>query len=87
MGNFELRFKQSVAKDLQNIPKADVARILQRIETLKTTPVPPGAEKLSGQNKYRLRQGVYRILYEIKDAELVIMVVKIGHRSAVYRTR
>lgn len=85
MDNFELRIKRSVARDLRSIPKEDVAGILKRIDVLRTTPIPPGAEKLSGQNRYRLRQGVYRILYEIKDAELVIMVVKIGHRSTVYR--
>lgn len=87
MGSYELRFKQSVAKDLRQIPKAEVARILQRVETLKTTPVPAGAEKLSGQNKYRIRQGVYRILYEIRATELVITVVKIAHRREVYRAR
>lgn len=87
MGKFELRFKRSVAKDLRQIPKDDVARILQRIEGLKTDPLPAGAEKLTGQDRYRIRQGIYRILYEIKASELIVMVVKIGHRSAVYRAR
>lgn len=87
MGKFELRFKRSVAKDLRQIPKADVARILQRIESLRITPLPVGAEKLSSQDRYRIRQGIYRILYEIKDSELTITVVKIAHRSTVYRAR
>ncbi len=85
MASFELRFKQSVARDLRQIPNKDVARILRRIDALKSEPIPAGSEKLSGQNKYRIRQGVYRILYEIHNQELLITVVKIGHRRDVYR--
>ena len=85
MAKYEVIFKQSVAKDLRAIPSKDVARILKRIEALKVEPRPAGAEKLSGQQKYRIRQGVYRIIYEIRDFELVIVVVKIGHRREVYR--
>ena len=85
MASFEIIFKQSVAKDLRQIPKKDVARILKRIEALREEPRPPGVEKLSGQEKYRIRQGVYRILYEVKNNELIVVVVKIGHRRDVYR--
>ena len=85
MGKFEVIFKQSVAKDLRTIPVKDVARILKRIQALKIEPRPPGVEKLSGQERYRIRQGVYRIIYEIKNHELIIVVVKIGHRREVYR--
>jgi mRNA interferase RelE/StbE len=85
MGNFEVIFKRSVAKDLRLIPKKDVAKILKRIEGLRAEPRPPGVEKLSGQEKYRIRQGVYRILYEIRNNELIVVVVKIGHRRDVYR--
>jgi mRNA interferase RelE/StbE len=87
MGSFKVLFKQSVAKDLRQVPKKDVTRILKRIEGLKTDPRPPGVEKLSGQEKYRIRQGVYRILYEIRNDELIVVVVKIGHRRDVYRIR
>ena len=86
MEKFELIFKQSVAKDLRAIPSKDVKKILKRIEALKIKPRPPGVEKLSGQGKYRIRQRVYRIIYEIKNHELIIVVVKIGHRKEVYRT-
>ena len=86
MEKYEVLFKQSVAKDLRAIPAKDVARILKRIEALKAEPRPPGVEKLSGQQKYRIRQGVYRIIYEIKNFELIIVVVKIGHRREIYRT-
>ena len=86
MGRFEVIFKQSVAKDLRQIPKKDVTRILNRIKALSIEPRPPGVEKLSGQERYRIRQGVYRILYEIQDNELVVVVIKIGHRRDVYKT-
>lgn len=85
MGRFEVIFKQSVAKDLRQIPKKDVARILKRIDGLRAEPRPAGVEKLSGQEKYRVRQGVYRILYEIRNDELIVVVVKVGHRRDVYR--
>ncbi len=87
MGKFSVVVKQSVAKDLRSIPAKEVARILKRIEALAVEPRPPGVEKLSGQEKYRIRQGVYRIIYEIRDHELVVIVVKIGHRREVYRRR
>jgi len=86
MGSFEIIFKQSVAKDLRQISKKDIARILKRIEALREEPRPPGVEKISGQEKYRVRQGVYRILYEIRNNELIIVVVKIGYRRDVYST-
>ena len=86
MESFEVIFRQSVAKDLRQIPKKDIKRILKRIEALRSEPRPPGVEKLSGQEKYRIRQGVYRILYEIRNHELIVVVVKIGHRRDVYRT-
>ena len=85
MASFEVIFKQSVAKDLRQIPKKDIKRILRRIEALRKEPRPPGVEKLSGQEKYRIRQGMYRILYEIRNNELIVVVVKIGHRRDVYR--
>ena len=86
MASYELVFKKSVAKDLRSIPKNDVARILKRIEALRENPQGEGCVKLSAQERYRVRQGVYRIVYEIRESELVIMVVKVGHRSAVYKS-
>ena len=86
MGKFELVFKLSVAKDLRQIPQKEVAIILRCIEALRVEPRPVGVEKLSGQEKYRIRQGVYRIIYEIRDDKLIVVVIKIGHRRDVYRT-
>jgi len=85
MASFEVIFKQSVAKDLRQLPKKDIKKILRRIEALRKEPRPAGVEKLSGQEKYRIRQGMYRILYEIRNNELIIVVVKVGHRRYVYR--
>lgn len=85
MARYEVRFRKSVSKDLDPIPKRDVQRIIEAIDTLGDNPRPPQSRKLSGPEKYRLRCGVYRILYEIQDDVLVVCVVKIGHRKDVYR--
>ena len=85
MAKYEIVFRKSVAKDLDPIPKRDVQRIINAIRALAENPRPPQSLKLSGDEKYRLRCGVYRILYLIKDVRLVVCVVKIGHRKDVYR--
>lgn len=87
MGKYKLFFKASVTKDFRQISKHDVAVIVQRIEALADDPRPKGCEKLSGQERYRVRQGNYRIVYEIIDEQLVVTVVKIGHRREVYKSR
>ena len=85
MASYSLAFKKSVAKDLRSIPNKDVKRILNRINSLRENPRSEGCVKLSNQEKYRVRQGVYRIIYEIQDTELVILVVKVAHRGQVYK--
>lgn len=85
MASYKILFKQSVAKDLRQMPDKDVQRILQRIDGLADDPRPAGAEKLSGEEKYRIRQGRYRILYMIDDNVITVTVVKVGHRRDVYR--
>ena len=85
MAAYKIFFKKSVEKDFKGIPKKDLVKILERIEVLAKDPRPPGCEKLSGQQKYRLRQGRYRILYSVHDDELTIWVVKVGHRKDIYR--
>ena len=86
MASYSLEIKRSAAKELAQLPPKDRGRIVARIQALADDPRPVGAEKLSGQERYRVRQGDYRILYEIEDQILRIMVVKIGHRRDVYRT-
>ena len=85
MARYEIVFRKSVRKDLDPIPKRDVQRILADIAELANNPRPPQSRKLSGSEKYRLRCGVYRVLYEIQDDVLVVCVVKVGHRKDVYR--
>lgn len=86
MASYELVFRKSVAKDLRAFPKKDVKRIMQRISSLALDPRPSGCEKLSGQERYRIRQGAYRIIYEIIDATLHVLIVKVGNRCEVYRS-
>ena len=85
MAAYKLFFKTSVQKDFDAIPKKDVKRILNRIASLAEDPRPSGSEKLTGLERYRLRQGRYRILYTIQDDELAIWIVKVGHRKDAYR--
>jgi mRNA interferase RelE/StbE len=85
MASFSLAFKKSVAKDLRSIPDNDVKRILERINSLQENPRAEGCVKLSDQEKYRVWQGIYRVVYEIQDTELIILVVKVAHRAQVYK--
>jgi len=85
MEKYKITFKKSVSKDLKPVPKSDVKKILLKVDSLAVNPRREGAVKLSGQEMYRIRQGLYRIIYEIRDSELVIQVIKIGHRSDVYK--
>ncbi|HNA29540.1 MAG TPA: type II toxin-antitoxin system RelE/ParE family toxin [Thiobacillaceae bacterium] len=85
MARYELRVRPSVAKDLRGLPREDVKRILAPIEALRDDPRPPGSEKLSAQDRYRVRQGNYRIIYGVEEAEVVVENVKVGHRREVYR--
>ena len=85
MAKYKITFKKSVAKDLRKIANPDVTRILHRVDELADDPRGPGCSKLSAQERYRVRVGLYRIIYAIQDAELVVQAVKVGNRSNVYR--
>ena len=88
MGKYRVLIKPSALKELETIPgKKDRQRLVRRIERLGDEPRPPGATKLSGRELYRVRQGNYRIVYEIRDRELIIHIVKVGDRKNVYRPR
>ncbi|WP_435274113.1 type II toxin-antitoxin system RelE family toxin [Psychrobium sp. nBUS_13] len=86
MAKYKITFKKSVAKDLRVIPKSDIQNILSKIDSLSDNPRGEGCIKLSGKENYRVRQGLYRIIYEIKDGLLVVNVVKVAHRSHVYKS-
>ena len=85
MESCRLLFKRPVARDLRAIPPADLDQLLLRIADLAANPRPPGCEKLSAQERYRIRQGRYRVIYEIRDQELVVLIVKGAHRKDAYR--
>lgn len=85
MAEYKLFFKKSVQKDFDTTPKKDLRIILNRIKALAENPRPVGCEKLTGQERYRLRQGRYRIVYSIQDDALTVWVVKVGHRKHIYR--
>jgi mRNA interferase RelE/StbE len=76
MEKYKIIVKKSIAKDLRPLPKKDVAVILKCIESLKEEPRPFGCEKLSGQERYRIRKGVYSIIYEIQDDVLYQVAIK-----------
>ena len=76
---------RSAAKELESVPTKDRQRIVSKIGALAKNPRPAGAEKLSGEDKYRVRQGDHRVLYEILDADLLVTIVRIGNRREVYR--
>ena len=85
MAKYRILIKPSAVKEIEAIPlKKDRQKIVERISKLAQNPRPHGCEKLSGQDKYRLRQGRYRILYAIGDQDLLVWVVKVGHRKDVY---
>jgi len=85
VASYKLLIKPTAGKEIEAVPKQDRRRIVAKITSLSRNPRPPGCEKLSGHDQYRLRQGNYRILYEIQDLDLVVLVVKVGHRRDVYR--
>ena len=85
MASYSLFLKRSAAKELEAVAAKDRRRIVDRIQDLAIEPRPLGVEKLSGAEKYRVRQGDYRVLYTIDDATHTVVVVKIGHRRDVYR--
>lgn len=86
MARSRLLIKPLAVKDLEAMPlKQDRQRVVERIGKLAEDPRPSGSEKISGQDKYRVRQGRYRILYVIDDQDLIVQVVKVGYRKDVYR--
>jgi mRNA interferase RelE/StbE len=85
VASYRIEVKRSAAKELAELPKADCQRVVARIQALGDEPRPHGCEKLTGDDKHRLRQGNYRILYEIDDESRTVTIVKVGNRKEVYR--
>ena len=85
MASYRVVIASSAIKELGTLPKKDRQRIGARLESLGLDPRPPGCEKLAGQDRYRVRQGDYRIVYSVDDRFQTVDVAKIGHRKEVYR--
>ncbi|MBN2298349.1 MAG: type II toxin-antitoxin system RelE/ParE family toxin [Deltaproteobacteria bacterium] len=81
-----VKFTQHAARSFRKLPRDVQTRLSQSIESLKNNPRPPGFEKLKGEDDvYRIRVRDYRILYEVRDKELVVCIIEAGHRREVYR--
>lgn len=93
MAKYKILIKESAVKELENIPKKDLKRIIKRIQSLAQNPRPHGSQKLSTQDRYRIRQGEYRIrqgeyriIYSIQEKEFTVHIYKVGHRREIYRS-
>jgi mRNA interferase RelE/StbE len=82
---YSIEIKRSAAREIEDLPQPDRGRVIARIGCLADDPRPRGCEKLAGGERYRIRQGDYRILYSIEDALLTVWVVRVAHRRDVYR--
>jgi mRNA interferase RelE/StbE len=85
VASYKLLIKPSAVKELEAVPAKDRRKVAAKIQAFAVEPRPPGSEKLSGQERYRLRQGDYRVVYAIDDAAHTVLVVKIGNRRDIYR--
>jgi mRNA interferase RelE/StbE len=85
-GEYEIRCKKSVEKDLRKLPSAQLKSIVTKIYELAINPPPNGSVKLRGSSDFfRIRHTDYRIIYQVYDGELIVLVVKVGHRREIYR--
>ena len=85
MASYKIEIKKSAAKEIENLPSVVLKRVVSHIQELVNDPRPLGCKKLSGDEKYRIRIGDYRILYEVEDEIVTVYVVKVAHRKEVYR--
>jgi mRNA interferase RelE/StbE len=85
MESYRIGFRASAEKELRKLPAADLPLLIERISALAGNPRPQGSQKLSAEEKYRIRQGDYRIVYSVDDRKKAVLIVKIGHRKDIYR--
>jgi mRNA interferase RelE/StbE len=85
MESYRIGFRTSAEKELRKLPAADLPRLIERISALAGNPRLQGCRKLSVEEKYRIRQGDYRIVYSVDDHEKAVLIVKIGYRKDIYR--
>ena len=85
MASYRIEFAKGVRKDFKGIPKNDANRILKKIESLSENPRPPESKKLTNDDSHRIRIGNYRVIYDIQNDVLIVLVLKVGNRKDVYR--
>lgn len=85
MASYSVVIKRSAARELGDVPRKDRTKLITKIRALASNPRPDGSEKLAGQDRYRVRQGDYRVLYQIDDRVVVVTVVRVAHRREAYR--
>jgi mRNA interferase RelE/StbE len=84
--SYRIEIRPSAQREIANLPSNDRRRIVAKVDALATNPRPVGSVKLSGQlGLWRIRVGVYRVLYEIHDKQLIVLVISVAHRRDVYR--
>jgi mRNA interferase RelE/StbE len=83
---YSIRLAESASRSLNNLPARLQVRIAAKIESLAANPFPPGVRKIAGEeHAYRIRVGDYRVVYDVPEKEIVVLVLRIGHRKDVYR--
>ena len=88
MEKYKILIKPSAVKEIEAIPQKRIRQqIVTRIQNLAKDPYPPGARKLASNDRFRLRQGAYRIVYTVLKLELIISIIKVGHRKDIYRNQ
>lgn len=81
---YSLFIERAVFKQLKKVPDKDYRKIMDSIAALAEDPRPPGCKKLKGRPGYRIRQGNYRVIYEIDDNVLTVTVIEAGDRKDIY---
>ncbi|HEY1645100.1 MAG TPA: type II toxin-antitoxin system RelE/ParE family toxin [Candidatus Saccharimonadales bacterium] len=85
MSNFEVEFKKSALKELKKLPKQSGVRILKAIDKLSLNPRAGNVRGMVGVKSWRLKVGDYRVIYDINDQKLTILIIRVRHRKDVYR--
>lgn len=86
MARYSLEISATAERQLKRLPRRDLGRVVDAIQALADQPYPPGCRKLTGyRDTYRIRVGVYRVLYSVDRGHIVVVILKIGHRKDVYR--
>jgi len=85
MANYRIEIKKSAQKEIKNLPQQDLKRVVTKIQQLAQNPRMHDSKKLASHEQYRVRVGQYRILYEIHDEVLLVVVVRVANRKEAYR--